>query len=232
MSEVPASVEKAIERVPVWDLPTRIFHWLLVVLVGLSFATGWTGGDALQIHQWSGITILVLLLFRVAWGFIGGRHARFVAFVRGPVAVLRYARGLGQSGAARFVGHNPLGGWSVLLMLLSLFVQVGTGLFAQDEDLGFEGPLAARVSGATSRFLTHVHHVNLKVLYVLLGLHVLAILFYLVAKRENLVLPMITGAKPWQGDSPDTGAGGGSVLLAAVVIVLAALAVLALLRAP
>ena len=126
----PAMSER---RILVWDLPVRLFHWLLVMLVIVSFVTGELGGTWMQIHLWSGYTILGLLLFRLAWGFIGGHHARFSSFVRGPNAVRRYARTLWDRSAPRHLGHNPLGGWSVLAMLLLLLFQVATGLFANDD---------------------------------------------------------------------------------------------------
>ena len=118
------------ERVRVWDLPTRLFHWLLVILVITSFVTVEIGGNAMQYHERSGYTILTLLLFRVIWGFIGGRESRFASFVRGPAAVLRYAATLFRSDPARYPGHNPLGGWSVMAMLLALFIQAGSTSFA------------------------------------------------------------------------------------------------------
>jgi cytochrome b len=210
--------------VPVWDLPTRLFHWILVALVVLSYVTEQL--DDMEVHKWSGITILTLLLFRVAWGFFGGTHARFASFVCGPRAVIRYARGLLKPGAGEFLGHNPLGGWSVVVMLVSLLVQACSGLFAND-DSGFEGPLAKYVSKETSDFFSHIHSLNINLLYVLVGLHVLAILFYLFKKRENLVAPMITGYKRSRArlDARAAAAAHGSKLAALVLLLIAAAAV-------
>jgi cytochrome b len=190
-------------RVRVWDLPTRLFHWALVALVVTSFVTAKIGGNAMTWHLYSGYTILALLIFRVCWGFVGGRHARFASFVKGPGAVMRYLGTLFDRAAPRHVGHNPLGGWSVVLMLLSLATQATTGLFASD-DIATEGPLAARVSGAVVTLCTRIHHWNEWVLIVLVSLHVAAIVFYAVYKRQELVRAMVTGRAPVDGDAADT----------------------------
>jgi cytochrome b len=182
----------------VWDLPTRLFHWALVTLVIVSFVSGKVGGTWMRYHMWSGDTILALLVFRLAWGFVGGRYVRFSDFMRGPGAVLRYARTLMHRDAPKHLGHNPLGGWSVLAMLASLLVQASTGLFAND-DIITEGPLYPWVSKATSDWLTHIHMLNQQILIVLISLHVAAILFYLMVKHENLIRPMFTGRKYWLG---------------------------------
>jgi cytochrome b len=184
--------------IQVWDLPTRVFHWLLVTLVVASFVSVKIGGVWMQYHVWSGYAVLGLLIFRMAWGFAGGRHARFSAFVRGPGVVLRYTRCLLQPEAPRHLGHNPLGGWSVLAMLLALSVQAVTGLFAND-DIFTEGPLYPWVSKATSDWLTHIHKLNQGVILLLVGVHVMAVLFYLIMKHENLIQPMFTGRKHWHG---------------------------------
>ena len=180
----------------VWDLPTRLFHWLLVALVITSFATGKIGGLWMKYHMWSGYAIFGLLLFRVAWGFVGGRHARFSDFVCGPGAVLRYARTLIDRQPPRHLGHNPLGGWSVLAMLIALLVQAVTGLFSND-DIFIEGPLYPWVSKAASDWLTHIHKLNQEIILLLVAVHVVAVFFYLILKNENLIQPMFTGRKHW-----------------------------------
>lgn len=182
------------EAVTVWDWPVRIVHWLLVVLIATSWITSEVGGNAMTYHMWSGYTILTLVVFRIAWGWVGSRHARFTTFVRGPGEVMRYARSITGAHPSSFLGHNPLGGWSVVLMLLSVTVQALTGLFAND-DVVTEGPLASRVSGETSALLTTIHNYNFYVLLALIALHLTAIAFYLLVKRENLVVPMFTGRK-------------------------------------
>lgn len=182
----------------VWDFPTRLFHWLLVIFVIISFVTGTIGGNTMQYHQWSGFAVLVLILFRLIWGVVGSGESRFVAFVRGPSAVLRYAVTLLRRDSPHYLGHNPLGGWSIIAMLSALLVQAATGLFAND-DIVTEGPLYGWVSKATSDELTRIHRLNQEVIIFLVSIHVLALLFYFFYKRENLLKPMITGIKQWSG---------------------------------
>ena len=178
----------------VWDLPLRLFHWSLAVLVGTCLYTGITGGfKEMDYHMLSGYGVLALIGFRIAWGFIGSREARFSTFVR-PSAVIPYGRSLLGEGYRPAHGHNPLGGLSVLAFLLVLMVQGGTGLFAND-DIFLEGPLAHLVSDTTSDRLTSVHHFNSKVLYLLLALHLAAVAFHEVRHGERLVLAMITGTR-------------------------------------
>ncbi|MEJ2641163.1 MAG: cytochrome b/b6 domain-containing protein [Desulfosarcinaceae bacterium] len=205
--------------VRVWDLPTRLFHWLLVFCVAVSVVTGRIGGLYMRYHEWSGVTILVLILFRIVWGVVGGRHARFAAFVAGPKAVVGYARDLFGEAHRRYLGHNPLGGWSILAMLVALGVQAGTGLFAND-DIFTEGPLAHWISKGSSDLLTRIHLFNKGVLLMLVGVHLLAVVFYYLVKRENLLVPMITGYKRWPQAVEDTDNG---VIKAAVILIVLAL---------
>lgn len=214
-------------NIGVWDLATRLFHWLLVILVIISFVTGKIGGNAMPYHKWSGFTILVLILFRLIWGVVGGRESRFVTFVKGPAAVVRYAMTLLSKNTASYLGHNPLGGWSIIAMLFVLLVQTATGLFAND-DIATEGPLYGWVSKATSDGLTRIHRLNQEVIIALVSIHVLAVLFYFFIKRENLVKPMITGVKQWSGTEPEPAS--GRIWLAAVITALAGFAVYFLVR--
>jgi cytochrome b len=213
------SGKAGLEPVRVWDWPVRTVHWLLVLLVVTSWVTSQIGGNAMTYHMWSGYTILTLVLFRIVWGFVGSRHARFANFLKGPAEVMRYATG--RSGSAPVLGHNPLGGWSVALMLLSLTVQAGTGLFANDEILT-EGPLASHVSTETSNLLTAVHHYNFYVLAVLIALHIAAILYYLLVKRENLIAAMFTGRKYVQGLVTAPASIAGSARAVTVLVIVAA----------
>lgn len=192
-------IENPSRRVQVWDLPTRIFHWLLVIFVTVSFVTAKGGGNLMQFHEWSGVAILILLLFRVIWGFVGGLHSRFIAFIKGPIGVGRYAAKLLHKNSPHHPGHNPLGGWSILAMLLTLLVQVGTGLFAND-DIITEGPLYHLVSKQTSDWLTGIHLINQSIILALVFLHLCAVFFYLLVKHENLILPMVTGFKEWSDE--------------------------------
>ncbi len=222
----PKKADTGKNLIKVWDLPTRIFHWLLVALVVVSFTTVKIGGNAMPYHQKSGYIILALLFFRIAWGFFGSRSSRFVSFVCSPATVLRYAAGLLRPGASRYLGHNPLGAWSIIAMLLVLLVQSGTGLFAND-DIFTEGPLARLISKATSDWLTRIHRLNADVIVILVIIHVTAVIFYLLVKRDNLIRPMITGYKDWSGNvSPE----GERYWVAVSLALLSALAVFLLVR--
>jgi cytochrome b len=205
------------QKTKVWDLPVRLFHWLLVVLIVCQIVTVNIGGLAMEYHALGGYAILTLVVFRIAWGLLGGRHARFADFLYGPKAVASYACGLLRGDARRFAGHNPLGGWSTILMLASLLVQAVSGLFA-DDDILMRGPLAKHVSGDTVSLMTKIHDTNAIVLFTLIGIHIAAVLFYLVFKRENLVGPMFTGYKriePASADAPRPGIWRAVILLAA-----------------
>ncbi len=188
----------------VWDLATRIFHWLLVMLVVAAFTSANIGGTAMGFHKRCGVAILALLVFRIIWGFVGSRASQFSAFVRGPQAVLGYALAMFRPDAQRHPGHNPLGGWSVLAMLVLLLVQAGTGLFAND-DILTEGPLYHLVGKSLSDRLTGIHETNGAILAALIILHICAIGFYYLIKKDNLVLPMITGNKQWPHQHPPAG---------------------------
>lgn len=176
--------------VRIWDLPTRIFHWLLAACLVGSFVTVKVGGFWMDYHFLFGYAVLALLVFRLSWGLLGPRHARFAQFVRGPRTVAAYLRGrIGPS-----AGHTPLGALSVLAMLAALSVQAVTGLFANDGIMN-EGPLAAYVSGALSDTLTGIHLLNETILLALIGLHILAVAWYAIVRRQRLVRAMITGDK-------------------------------------
>jgi len=178
----------------VWDAPTRLFHWLLVVLIATSWTTGSLGGDWLRYHFWSGYAILTLVLFRIVWGIVGGTHARFAGFLRGIPSALHHLRELLRPGPTGDIGHNAIGGWMVVALLLVLLVQTGTGLFA-DDDIVTTGPLGDLVSSALRARLTTIHRYNFEVIELLAFIHIAAVLAYLVVKRQNLVGAMITGRK-------------------------------------
>jgi cytochrome b len=180
----------------VWDIPTRLFHWLLVGLIVFSVVSAKLGGNWTVWHMRSGYAILALMLFRILWGFVGSDTARFTQFVRSPGTVFQYLAATVRGTAARFAGHNPAGGYSVLLLLATVLTQAVTGLFVDDE-IANQGPLYNKVPGSVVSWATRIHHWNEKVLYVAVGLHILAILYYVLIKRESLVRPMIDGSKPW-----------------------------------
>jgi cytochrome b len=178
----------------VWDLPTRLFHWLLVVLIVLLYATGEFGMLDMRWHFWLGYATLALIVFRVSWGLFGSQTSRFADFVRGPAAVGRYVKAQISTKAHFSLGHNPLGGWSVLALLLSVLLQSVTGLFASD-GIDTDGPFSGSVSGYTVKLMTRLHNWNENVLLLLIALHVGAVLFYLLIKHDNLIIPMFTGRK-------------------------------------
>ncbi len=181
------------ERVLVWDWPTRVFHWALGTCVLGSWITA-TAFDLLEYHMLIGYVTLGLLAFRLLWGFVGPRHARFSSFVTGPRRVFAYLRDLPRRSAPMAAGHNPLGGLAVVVMLALLAVQAGTGLFASD-DLFYLGPYNGAVSGDLAEWLTSVHKSNSDLLLVAIWVHIGAIAWYAFGKRQNLVGPMITGRK-------------------------------------
>ncbi|MCX7144394.1 MAG: cytochrome b/b6 domain-containing protein [Proteobacteria bacterium] len=218
-------------KILVWDLPLRLFHWSLVVLVVTSFVSAKIGGNAMQVHLLAGYAILALLLFRILWGLLGGTHARFASCVRSPLAVIAYLKALKQDQAEHHLGHNPAGAWSVILMLLALLAQAATGLFAND-DISTEGPLAKLVSKALSDRITGIHHLNVKLLLALIGLHLSAIAFYFFYKRENLVKPMLTGFKQTAARAVDAAQKPGRLWLAALLLALCAGGVYLLIKLP
>jgi cytochrome b len=192
-----AITENARVRVRVWDGPTRIAHWLMVLLFGLSWWTGDTG--RLEWHRWSGYGLLGVLLFRIWWGFFGSSTARFAQFVRGPRAIFAYVRGRW----ALAPGHNPLGALSVLTLLVLLLAQIVLGLFAVDLDGIESGPLAIHVSFETGRVCARWHHRIFTALEVFAALHVLAVAWYVLVKKENLLGAMIGGHRRYESEPAD-----------------------------
>lgn len=175
----------------VWDLPIRLFHWLIVGLIVASWTTQRL--DRMGWHLWCGYAMFAALLFRLAWGFIGSETARFSQFLKSPMAGLRHLAELRRKAADHDVGHNAAGGWMVLVLLGLLCVQVATGLCANDE-ISTQGPLANAVGSSASDWLSHIHAVNFRLIEAAVVLHLLAILVYRLRGR-SLVWPMITGNK-------------------------------------
>jgi cytochrome b len=212
----------------VWDLPVRVTHWLLVVVIAGSWTTAQLDPSYFRWHEYCGYTVLVLVVFRLLWGFWGTRHARFRAFLRGPATILAYGRKLfknprGAAGDAAIIGHNPLGGVSVLLLLVALLAQGATGLFSND-DIANAGPFYGWVSSSLSNTLTAYHHRIFIALEVLIGVHIAAILYYLWARRENLIVPMWTGRKPSHLVPPADEIGGSRLGLALLIVLVLATA--------
>ncbi len=171
---------------PLWDLPTRIFHWVVVACIALAW---WSAeNENYTVHKWTGYTILVLVVSRAIWGFIGSRHSRFRDFLVGPAAVLDYLRGRGAGSP----GHNPLGGWSVVLLLLLLSLQAVSGLFNSDDVL-FSGPLYHAAGGEFRDAMGALHEFAFDALLVLVCLHLLAVLYHQLHRREKLIQAMLRG---------------------------------------
>lgn len=213
------------KKVRVWDLPLRLFHWALAVLVVVAVVTQNIGGNAMEWHFRAGYAVLALIAFRILWGLFGTRYARFSSFLYGPSAVVNYVRsGTGKQGRP-VAGHNPLGALSVFALLGVLLAQAFSGLFAND-DIAYDGPLVKFISKEMSDQVTWFHtEVSALLIYVLVALHVLAIVFYLVGKRRNLVKPMITGDAEFEVQVPAARDTWKMRLLALVLLLTCAAAV-------
>jgi cytochrome b len=220
---VPGAPNTALTPVAVWDLPTRLAHWLFVAGVAISWWTAETG--RLEWHRWSGYGLLGVLLFRLYWGFAGGSTARFGNFVRGPRAVRDYLKGEWPTRP----GHNPLGALSVLGLLGLLLLQVVLGLFAVDVDGIESGPLSLYVSFETGRACAEWHEWTFNALMASVTLHLLAVVYYLVVKRQNLVGAMVTGKRSFAGEMAPLTA--SSALKLAIGILLASAITWAVARA-
>jgi len=207
----------------VWDLPTRLFHWLLAACVIGLIVTGSIDGNWMNWHLRLGYAVLTLLLFRLVWGFIGGHWSRFTNFVYAPSSFVAYLRGLAHP--EHRVGHSPLGALSVFALLLILAAQVGTGLMSDDE-IAFFGPLVRFVSGDTVSMATSYHkNVGKFIVIGLVALHLVAILFYKLVKKQGLVRPMVVGDKQLTVRVPSANDTTGTRLLALVVLALCGTAV-------
>jgi cytochrome b len=217
-------------RVKVWDSPTRLFHWLLVLLTVATFATGYWAGNqtfvafieklpgsssSIALHGQLGLSIVGLLVFRLVWGVIGSTYARFTQFVPRPTQVFAYLRGQWHG-----LGHNPLGAFSVLGMLVLLLFQSVSGLVA-DDNISYTGPLRSLVSQSTADWFTGMHHLVVWLLVGLVCLHTLTVIFYAVVKKNNLLFPMFTGYKTVDDPTLESARGGGwlSFILAVMVAV-------------
>jgi len=199
--KAPASVKTSTDPrvIQVWDLPVRIFHWVLVLLFIAAYVTNELGPTYFQYHVWCGYSLIVLVCFRIIWGFIGTYHARFSHFVRNPVTTLKYALNTLKGTEKHYTGHNPLGAIMVIVLLLGSLIQGLTGLFTNDEILNV-GPLYGYISNELSLQLTSIHR---QLFYWILGavaLHVVAVLVHQFVKRDNIIVPMFNGKKVFSGE--------------------------------
>ncbi|MFC3108656.1 cytochrome b/b6 domain-containing protein [Undibacterium arcticum] len=189
------------KKMRVWDLPIRLFHWALAVAVITALVTEKIGGNAIEWHFRFGYLALALVGFRLLWGVIGTRYARFSNFLHAPSAILAFVSSRKGVTKEKHLGHTPLGGLSVFAMLGVIVMQTASGLFAND-DIASEGPLAKFISKDVSDKLSWFHaQVSGNLIYALVGLHVAAIIYYYVRKKEDLIIPMITGDKISEGDA-------------------------------
>jgi cytochrome b len=207
------------QRVRIWDLPIRIFHWTLALCVVATFIAAKIGGNAMVWHGRFGVIIVGLLAFRLVWGFVGSTYARFAQFVRGPGAIKAYLRGQWQG-----AGHNPLGALSVMAMLATLALLVATGLFAND-DIAFEGPLYALVGKEVSDQAVGIHRQIEPLIIALVLAHLGAIFYYVRIRKESLIKPMITGWRDLRSSTQADGEGetvhGGGMLAFCVALTIA-----------
>ena len=201
----------------IWDLPLRLFHWLLAGGFFAAWITGEAGTEYRELHMQIGYGMLGLLLFRLIWGFIGPRHARFASWSLSPSGAFRTIKAWGQRKPDPSAGHNPAGSWMVLILLVALSIQVSTGLFTSDDVL-FNGPWIGAVSSDVVDQMGDLHHINFDILKILVGLHLIAILLYWMWKRQNLITPMITGRK---GVDPQFAIRNSRLLLAAIAAIIA-----------
>ena len=204
-------------RVPVWDAPTRLFHWLVVALVVACYVTfrlNW-----MDWHTWAGEAVLALLLFRLLWGLFGSDTARFSRFLTSPAAACRHLAHLHRREPDVGVGHNPAGGWMVIVMIVILLGQTLTGLY-ENNDIADEGPLTELVPARVADLIADLHRILWNALLAAIVLHVLAILSYAVVKRHNLLHPMVTGHKrlPEEIPAPRIAHWGRAILLLGVAV--------------
>ncbi|RDV24580.1 cytochrome B [Alteromonas aestuariivivens] len=204
----------------IWDLPIRLFHWLLVVSLLGQYVTAEILKDAMQWHFYLGYFTLGLMLFRLLWGFIGPQHARFSNFLKGPGAVLHYTKTLFSAESTPYTGHNPVGGWVVVLMLSIVTTQAISGLFLSD-DVFMDGPYFHAVSETTQKLMNSIHHQLFNLLLLVIALHVAAIIFYTLVKKQPLASSMVHGKKA----TPEPGIPSSKLLLALILAALSAAAI-------
>lgn len=226
--------EHGAKKVKVWDMPTRVFHWALVLLILLSYLTGEIGGfefttpegnmvGNMTVHMWSGLGILGLLIFRIVWGFIGSTTSRFTDFVKGPSAMFDYMGGVAKRSVKFVAGHNPAGGAVVVVMLLLLLAQACTGLFSKEDDFfGVAGPLNGLVDEETGKKITGIHQLIWPYIEILVIVHILANLFYWLVLKHNLIPAMFTGYRDAPAAASVTHVKFASNILALAVMAVAA----------
>ncbi len=188
-------------RIRVWDIWTRLFHWLFAAAIVFLLVSGQTGFQFFEWHRQAGEFVLLLLAFRLIWGIIGSGSARLLPMVKSPVSAVKHLIHLLQGKPEQTVGHNAAGGWAVLIMLALVSFQAISGILIADEDELIEGAFYGTLSADLSERLLHLHHLNAKFLMIIVGLHVFMILFYLLRAGQNLISPMISGRMHWSNQN-------------------------------
>jgi cytochrome b len=203
----------SLRRIRVWDLPTRLFHWSLFLLVAAALVSGQVGGNAIDWHGKIGLAAIGLVVFRIVWGFTGSTYARFAQFFPSPAAIAAYRRGDWHG-----LGHNPIGALAVFALLALVLAQAVGGLFAND-DIAFHGPLFSLVGKELSDRITGLHELVSNFLIALVVVHVATILFYKRFKKNNLITPMVTGWKEVPEGQGEPARGGGAIAFIVAVLI-------------
>jgi len=213
-----------VEKRLVWDLPTRVFHWLLALDILALYLSAEGGTPKMEWHFRFGYVALGLVAFRIVWGFVGPRHARFATFLVGPRKLFAYLRGFLKRDSAPAPGHNPAGALMVIVILLMVGLQAVSGLFTYD-DIAFGGPYYGYKGGELQGVMGSIHHRNFSILQWLILAHIGAVLFYLFYKRQNLIGAMFHGRKPANVVSETEAISGSRLVLAVVIGILVAAAI-------
>jgi cytochrome b len=206
VSSIEEASQPATTGTLVWDFPLRLFHWALALSLVGSWATAEAGFDWTETHFLFGYTALGLISFRLIWGLLGTFHARFHNFLTGPKAVIRALGQLKQKtppGEISHIGHGPLAGWASIVLLALVMTQAVSGLFISD-DIFYAGPYNSVVSSNLADYLGWLHHTNFNFLLAAIALHLVAVIWYLLGKKENLLKPMFTGKKDLKADAAQT----------------------------
>jgi cytochrome b len=217
-----SELEEQPKTLKVWDLPVRIFHWSLVILFIAAYITNSLGAEYFSYHLWTGYTVIVLVCFRILWGLVGPYHARFINFVRNPIATTQYVVSFIRKSDKHYAGHNPLGALMVVALLLGILAQAITGLFTNDEIFNL-GPLYTYVNDELSLQLTSLHR---QIFYWILGaifLHIIAVVFHVWFKRDNIVKAMFTGKKNAEGLEREPAIKSSRIWLAIIIVIAVAL---------
>ncbi|MGL4635540.1 MAG: cytochrome b/b6 domain-containing protein [Beijerinckiaceae bacterium] len=218
------SASKISSSVKAWDWPTRAFHWTLVFCVISAWASfklaDRIGDPTLVWHRWNGYAILVLVVFRIIWGFAGSSTSRFTAFVTWPWTALRYGLDLFSDKKRHFLGHNPMGSWMILMLLSALLIQGGLGLFSLEHNELVAGPLKRLIAHETSEKVTKLHVQGINVIFALVAMHITANVLYGWLKKDKLIKAMVTGEKPAEAyeDAPEMTPVSNVTLRAAVCL--------------